>query len=109
MKRLNNCRDLFKVISTADPQLRSAIIKHGPKKLIDAYSEICLNILNGNLKVPKNVHSKLKPFKHSLRQMSTSKTSVAKRRKVLNQRGGFLLALLGSLISGVVGSLFHKN
>lgn len=108
MKRLNSCKALFNVIKTADPKLRTAIIKNAPKKLIDAYSEICLNILNGNLKVPNNVHRKLKVFKNSLRQMAKSKNAVAKRKRVLNQKGGFLLGLLASLIPGII-SLFHKS
>lgn len=109
MKTLKRCRHILHVLKTADPKLRKAILHNAPKHLIHALSEICYNTLQGNVHMSKQTKAKLHPYKNVIRELANSRVKHGRKRRILQQKGGFLGVLLGSLLSGLVGSLFHKS
>lgn len=92
----------------ANPKLRSAIIKNSNNELIKALSEISLNMLRGNIDHTQAIRQKLKKYKSKIRCLPRSKGSVKANRNILVQQGGFLPVLLGSILSGVIGSLLQN-
>lgn len=92
-----------------NPKIRKAIIKYGDKELINTISEIALNVLNGNGKINNKSKQKLSYYKKQIRCIACSKRSVQSKRKILLQKGGFLPILIGSILSGVIGSLLNNN
>jgi hypothetical protein len=68
--------------------------------LVDCVCECIRNLLKGRVPLrPKQVKA-LRRYKRLLRQAASKKTSRTERRRIL-QRGGFIGAILPSLISGL--------
>lgn len=108
MRRLMVNKDILSVLKKAKPCLRKALLKNVTPEIINTLSEICLNTVNGNNKICNATIKKLKRYKNSIRSVSQPKRSVASRRKILVQNGGFLPVLIGTILSGVVGALIDK-
>lgn len=105
MKRLKSNKHLLHALKVAKPKLRNAIIKAADDDFIKALCECCMNVLNGNHKVTPALRKKLSKHRVALRVLSNRKNALRKKRKLLLQKGGFLPMLLGSILSGVLGSL----
>ena len=76
---------------------------------IESISEIALNLLKGNILVPKSSFEQLKPHKDKLLYLIRKKPSLKQKKQVLNQKGGFLPALAGliaPLAVDLLGKLF---
>lgn len=77
-------------------------------ELIKAICDCSMNILNGNVPVGKADKQRLERYKKELRAMSCPQRKLALKRKFVIQRGGFLPALLGAILSSVVGEYLNK-
>jgi len=78
------------------------------REFVACLSECATNVLRGNVPLTSRHGSKLKRNKKDLRLLSAKKTSLRKKRHIV-QKGGFLgalvtpvLALLGGLVSNAV-------
>lgn len=109
MKTIRRCRHFLQVLKTANPSLRKAIVRHASKDVIRAISEICLNTLNGNLNLNTKKKNLLKPYKKVLRQLASAKIKYNRKRRILQQKGGFLGILLSTILSGIIGSLINHG
>ena len=68
-------------------------------------------LLKNRIKVNDVQKRKLKRYKNSLRYIAEKGSTIKKKRKLLQQKGGFLTSLLPlavSAISSIVPSLFGK-
>jgi hypothetical protein len=63
--------------------------------------------VNGNVKITKAQRKKLARHAQVLRTLSTRKTPINKKKKILIQKGGFLPALLAPVL-GLAASLVGK-
>ena len=100
-------------LGQAPPQFRKKIVKEAPKELINCVAECCHNVLKGNVPLSEAQKRRLHPKRQQLRLLADKKVSVQKKKKVLNQQGGFLpmLALAPSLapvVGNVLGELIKK-
>jgi hypothetical protein len=95
-------------LRTANPKLRKAILKHVNPDVIKTLCEISYNTLNGNNKICSKTKKTLAGYKRHLRTLSSSKHSVSAKRKILMQKGGFVPALIGSVLSGLLGAYLNK-
>ena len=84
---------------------RRDIIRKCENDLNFSLSECCHNVLKGNVPLTPVQKVKLRRHKHNLRKLSTKKTSIKARKKIL-QRGGFLDALITPILS-VFDNLFN--
>lgn len=85
-----------------------AIVKNADPGLIKTICEIALNTLIGNNEITIKTKKKLTRYKRLLRCLACSKRNLNSKRKLLVQKGGFLPILIGSVLSGVIGSLLEK-
>lgn len=108
MKRLMANRHLLYTLKDSNGLLQKQIIRHSKPELVKSICEICVNTLNGNLKLSKMKMKKLKRYKKEIRIMAQPKVSLLRKKKVLVQTGGFLPLLIGALISSVVGHFLNK-
>jgi len=102
---------LLKRLQRMTPGERKKYIKSCSKKFILDLCECSRNILKGNVPLKSAHLNCLKRYKQSLRALSLKATSLTARKKIL-QKGGFLTALLPSLIPGLVSlisGLFRSN
>ena len=105
MKKLMANKHFLHILKNANPQLRKNILKDSNPDLIKALCEVCMNTLNGNMKISNSTKSQLKKYKKTLRCLASPKVKLTRKRKLLIQKGGFLPVLLGSLLAGAVGKL----
>lgn len=80
-----------------------AIVNPAQPDLINCFSEICTNVLNGNVPLSAKEKNKLKRYKNYIREMASKSSSQKSKRRVL-QKGGFIGAILKPLI-GLIGPL----
>lgn len=108
MKRLKDHRHILHVLKSCSPTVRKTILNSANPDLIKAICEICMNILNGNVKISSRSKRSLKDYKNSLRKISSTRTSLKSKKKILVQKGGFLPTILGAILSGVIGNLIDR-
>lgn len=110
MTRLKANKHMLYVLKAAHPKMRKLLIKHVHPEVIKTISEIAYNTLNGNNKISVRSKNSLCKYKKELRSMACLKGSVASKRKIILQRGaGFLPALLGTVLSGIIGAYLNKQ
>ena len=93
---------------TKNKKLRNAILQEGGKELIDCLCECVLNVIKGHVPLTKAQFKKLKRQRRPLEELANKKTSLKKKRRLLEQKGGILLPsliapLIGALAKGVLG------
>ena len=79
-------------------------VKRCNRQFIDCVSECAKKVLKGNVLLTNAQISKLRPRRQDLRALSVKKTSLTKKRKII-QKGGFLSALLAPALSVLAGLL----
>ena len=108
MNRLKSQLHYLHVLKDAKPQARRAFLTSADDDLIKAI-ECAINTLNGNHELTKEDKGKLSKYKKRLRALVNPKISFKSKRKLLVQKGGFIVPLLTSILSGVIGSLISGN
>ena len=109
MSRLQSQLHFLHVLKDAKPQVRRALLASADDELIKAIVECAIKTLNWNHKLIKEEKSNLKKHKNRLRALTDPKISLKSKRKLLAQKGGFIVSLLASALSGVIGSLINNN
>ena len=79
---------LLQVLAQSKPQIRDAIVQHGPTELIKAISETVLNVLKGVIKITPKQRKRLARYKGKLRDLTSNRVSQKVKRKFLSQKGG---------------------
>jgi hypothetical protein len=78
---------------------------------MSALTESCVNLLKGNIPIDEQSFEKLKIYKKLIRKISDDKYPLDKKKRIIEQKGGFLNILIPSLISGIasiIGSNVQK-
>jgi hypothetical protein len=109
MNQLKSQLHFLHVLKETKPQARSALFASATDELIKSLVECAINTLNGNHKLTKDEKGKLSKYKNRLRTLVNPKISFKSKRKFLIQKGGFIVPLLTSILSGVIGTLLSNN
>ena len=72
-----------------------------------AISEVALNVLYGKIPLNKNQKKKLAKHKEKLRALTEKKLSLRQRKHIINQKGGFISALLFPAITTLIEKLMQ--
>ena len=72
--------------------------------MLEAFCEICLNLVKKNVKLTATQIDKLRPYEEEIYQLALKKHSVTKKRQII-QKGGFLGALLSSVLPALISSV----
>ena len=102
--RIKKHAKVLHFLASCDKRHSNAIVKDAGPDLINCFSEICHNILQGNVRLTGHLKTRLKKYKSHLRRLA-GKTASAKTRKQIIQTGGFLPMLLGPLIKPLIKPL----
>lgn len=105
--RLKKHLDLLKVLYTAPPRLRKAILQCVHNDVIKCLADCSHNILVGTIKLSGNQRVGLRRLKKKVRLLAGRKTRIGTKRKTLVQTGGLSLALLAPII-GIAASLIGQ-
>jgi len=87
---------------------RRAYLKHCDKSLLDCFSECAQNILKNNVPLKKRQFDVLKRNRKNVRALAHKGTSLKRKRRIVQQRGGFLSALLVPAITAL-GSILASR
>jgi len=109
MKRVKTNYHTLQVLETADPKLRKSIISNCNKEFVNCISECFFNVLNGNIELPGSVTRKLLKHKAAFRKASDWRVPLSKKKKLIAQRGGFLLPLLSAVLATLASLIFRNN
>ena len=104
--RLKKHLPLLQWLSKAKPQSSKALLKTADKEVLDTVRECCLNVLKGNVPLTSQQKKRLHKHKHTLRRLASTKRISDKTKRKLVQKGVFLAALLGPILSAVLPMLF---
>lgn len=92
----------------AQPKLRKAIILNSRKELLNSISECALNVLRGNVRLSAFQKRKVRKHKAILRKVNARHVPLASKRRMIVQRGGFLIPLL-SVVLPTLASLLIRS
>jgi hypothetical protein len=89
---------------------RKKFFKTCSKECVNRICECVQNVLNANLPIKPSHLKKLGRHKQTLRTLVAKRTSLAKRKRIL-QKGGFIGTLLSALVPafGEIVKIFMKN
>jgi len=108
MIRLKSQLHFLHLLRDVKPQARRALLASADD-LIKAIVECAINTLNGKHKLTRDEKSNLHKFKSRLHALVNPKVSFKNKRKLLIQKGGFIVPLLTSILSGVIGALINNS
>jgi outer membrane lipopolysaccharide assembly protein LptE/RlpB len=93
--RLQKNQPFLHLLARSSAKRRKSLLQQATKDELTALFEICLNILRGHLPLTPQLHKKLKKEQKTLRTFADKKISLKHKKKLVNQKGGFLGALAG--------------
>ena len=97
-KHLKDNSTYLKVLKTAKPKRRKALVLHSPLSGIKAIKYLFRNILNGRITLKGRHKNQLKKHKSFIRKISS--TNLKEAHKTLNQTGGGVK--LGSILKTIL-------
>lgn len=101
---------LLQYLCNGKPRIVKALVQEADPEVIKVLCECSKSALYGGLNLNPSQLSKLKRYKQQLRILSEKRTSVKKKKQAL-QKGGFLGALLSTVVpvlASVIGGLVKK-
>lgn len=104
--RVKKYLPVLKRIRKLGERAKREYVRKCDKEFVDCVSECAKNVIKGNVPLTDRQKTTLRRKRNDIRALSLKKTSLRKKRKIL-QKGGFLTALLGPVLS-ILGSLFLK-
>ena len=107
MKRVKSYYHALHVLKTAELKLRKAIILNCKRELVNSVSACVLNVLNGNIKLTRCNTRKHRKHKAALRKVADKRVPLSTKKKIIVQRGGFLLPLLSAVFPTIASLIFR--
>jgi hypothetical protein len=89
--------EMMLALSKAPPQFRKKLIKEAPKDLINCVGECCKKFLKGNVSLSEAHKRQLHSKRQQLRVLANKTFPIQKKKRILNQKGGFLPLLAVAL------------
>jgi len=84
-RRILTFLPLLKHLQRLQERAKKQHIKMSEKQLLDAISECCVNILNGCIPLTSTQKEKVRRNKTNLRKVSSKRTSLTKKRAILQK------------------------
>ena len=97
---------MLKRIRKMDEREKGVFVRKCNKEFLDCVSECAKNVIKGHVPLTDRQKTNLRRRRNDPRALSIKKTSLRKKRRIL-QKGGFLTALLPPVLS-ILGSLLLK-
>ena len=102
--RLERNAPFLEVLARGTRKQKRGILEGPSDDLCRCLSEICHNVLNGCVALSDRETTKLRKHKALIRTLGDRKVSLPKKKKLVQQKGGFLSLLAGPIL-GLLGNL----
>ena len=89
------------------PKNRKLVIDKASPQQLRSIRESVLNVANRNVPVRPNVLKRLKRYKTVLKKLAFLKQTDKSTRRLINQNGGFLPALIPPVLAYLASTLFN--
>ena len=106
--RLYRNLPLLKLLFKAKPAQRRVILQAASNELILTLCEVALNILKGTIPLTTTQYHVLKKKKFEIKFFADKKIGVSRKKKVINQKGGFLVPLLSIALPFITSLITAK-
>ena len=107
LKKLHENGHSFYILGYSKLQFRKAMLKYGiHNEFINILSELCLNITEGNVKLPKVVKQPTKQHRSLVHALACKKKGKDFKIKQLVKAGGNFISLLLPIITGLRNIIF---
>ena len=110
-KRRSRFKDnapFFTFLATLPAHRQKSLIKGADKEILLALSEIALNLMRRKVSFTEQEKKKLRPYEKQIYDLSLRKHNLTKRKAIV-QKGGFLGALLGTVLPVLVSSILSAT
>ena len=104
-QRIRNQQEALCHLHKASKTMRKAILDRAPPDLVRALCECVCNLYAGNIPMTDTQRRILQHHGKSMSLLMNRRVPLQHKRKVLNQRGGFLGALLAAAVPAVMSLL----
>jgi len=104
-KRLRQNIALFRVLSSATPKLRKAILKNLSNESLRCLCDCSHNLLNGNIHLTPRQKRNLLAHRKTVRMLASRGASLPTKKKAVQQRGGVAVTAILVPLLGVAASL----
>lgn len=99
-------KSLLEKIKYSGLKARKNILRNLTNKEIKLLCEVCLNLIRGHLKVQdRRTFDKLKRGRKVLTELADKRKPIKHKRRILNQKGGFIGAIAAAALPLVVGEV----
>ena len=105
--RLKKNFNLLTFLGRCKNKTRRLVLRESDKELVDAICDCVLNVCNGVVPINKHAKTKLKKHKIKLRQLTDTKSSTKKKRRILIQNGGSFLTVLLPIVTSAIAPLLQ--
>ena len=106
--RVRNNFQLLEYLKSLRPSQQKSFIDGASRDVIYTLSELCDNLLAGNVSLQPKEITKLKKFQDEIRFVHRRKPSLKQKKHVLT-RGGFLGAVLSVAIPALLSSILSSR
>lgn len=106
-QRIKKHQPFLHLLARSRPKQRKILLRQATKDELLSLFEICLNIIKGNIPLKAEDFKKLKRHKGLLRTLSDKKVTLKHKKKLINQKGGFI-ANLAAFAIPLIASLLKK-
>ena len=107
MKRVGSSYHALHLLKAAETRLRKALLTNCKKELANCISECVLNVPNGDMKLSSFSTRKLQKHKAALCKVADRHMSLSGKKRLIVQRGVYLLPLLGAILPTIVSLIFR--
>ena len=108
MKAAVKHKDFLTLLSKSkQKKRRDLLIELASSQELNAIIECIINILRGNVSLNERRKKRFSRFKNVMREVALKSNPIKKKKRILQQKGGFLGALIPIALSAI-GSLFPK-
>ena len=88
--RLEITKNFAYQLAESSRKERKALLRDATEEQLKGLFEICLNIIRGNVPMDQADFQRLKRHKNTLTALASKKVPIYKKRRIVNQKGGFL-------------------
>ena len=102
--RVKKCLPVLKRLSRLGDRAKREYVRKCDKEFVNCVSECAKNVIKGNVLLNDRQMKNLRRKRNDLRELSSKKTSLRKKRRIL-QKGGFLTSLIPPVLAALTGLL----
>jgi len=102
--RVKKYLPVLKRLSRLGDRAKREYVRKCDKEFVNCVSECAKNVIKGNVLLNDRQMKNLRRKRNDLRELSSKKTSLRKKRRIL-QKGGFLTSLIPPVLAALTGLL----